>query len=34
VVNVLWVPELKRSVISVLLIENKGFDVVFQDGVD
>jgi hypothetical protein len=30
--NVLWVPELGRSVLSVLAIEKKGFDVVFQDG--
>jgi hypothetical protein len=32
VTNVLWVPELKRSVISVSVIEKKGFDVAFQDG--
>ena len=25
--NVLWVPELKRSVLLVLVIEKKGFDV-------
>ena len=30
--DVLWVPELKRSVISVSMIEKKGFDEVFQDG--
>jgi hypothetical protein len=29
---VLWVPELKRSVISISMIEKKGFDVAFQDG--
>jgi hypothetical protein len=29
--NVLWVPEL-RSVLSGLMIEKKGFDVLFQDG--
>jgi hypothetical protein len=27
--NVLWVPELKRSVISVLVIEKKGYEVLF-----
>jgi len=30
--DVLWVPELKRSVILVSMIEKKGFDVAFQDG--
>ena len=30
--NVLWVPELKRSMISVSMIEKKVFDVAFQDG--
>lgn len=30
--NVLWVPELKRSVLLVSAIEKKGFDIVFQDG--
>jgi hypothetical protein len=30
--NVIWVPELKRSVLSVSTIEKKGFDVAFQDG--
>jgi hypothetical protein len=30
--DVLLMPELKRSVISVSMIENKGFDVAFQDG--
>jgi hypothetical protein len=30
--DVLWVPKLKRSVISVSIIEKKGFDVAFQDG--
>jgi hypothetical protein len=29
---VLWVPKLKRSVISVSMIEKNGFDVAFQDG--
>jgi hypothetical protein len=28
---VLWVLELKMSVISVLVIEKKGFDMAFQD---
>jgi hypothetical protein len=32
VMNVLWVPELRRSVLSVSTIEKKGFDVLFQDG--
>jgi hypothetical protein len=32
VTDVLWVPELKRSVLSVSMIEKKGFDVAFQDG--
>jgi hypothetical protein len=30
--DVLWVPECKRSVISVAMIEKKGFDVAFQNG--
>ena len=30
--NVLWVPELRRSVLLVSAIENKGFDIVFQGG--
>jgi hypothetical protein len=29
VMNVLWVPELRRSVLSVSMIEKKGFDIVF-----
>jgi hypothetical protein len=32
VMNVLWVPELNRSLISVSMIEKKVFDVAFQDG--
>jgi hypothetical protein len=28
----LWVPELKRSVLSVSMIKKKGFEVLFQDG--
>jgi hypothetical protein len=32
VTNVLWVPELKRRVISVSVIEKKGFDIAFQNG--
>jgi hypothetical protein len=32
VINVLWVPELRRSVLSVSTIEKKGFDIMFQDG--
>jgi hypothetical protein len=32
VMDVLWVPELRRSVLSVSTIEKKGFDVLFQDG--
>jgi hypothetical protein len=32
VMNVLWVLELKRSVISISVIEKKGFDVEFEDG--
>jgi hypothetical protein len=32
VTNVLWVPELRISVLSVSTIEKKGFDIVFQDG--
>jgi hypothetical protein len=32
VTNVLRVPKLKRRVLSVLMIEKKGFDAVFQDG--
>jgi hypothetical protein len=31
VTNVLWVPELMRSVLSVSAIEKKGFDILFQD---
>jgi hypothetical protein len=30
--NVLWVPELRRSVLSVSEIERKGYHVLFQDG--
>ena len=30
--NVLWVLELKRSVLSISLIENKGLYIIFQDG--
>ena len=30
--DVLWVSELKRSVILVSIIEKKEFDIVFQDG--
>jgi hypothetical protein len=30
--NVLWVPELRRSVLSVSTIEKKGYDILFQDG--
>jgi hypothetical protein len=32
VMDVLWVPKLRRSVLSVSTIEKKGFDVAFQDG--
>jgi hypothetical protein len=32
VTNVIWVPELKRSVLSVSTIEKKGFEVLFRDG--
>jgi hypothetical protein len=32
VTNVLWVPKCRRSVLLVLAIEKKGFDVMFQDG--
>jgi hypothetical protein len=32
VTNVLWVPELKRSVLSVSVIEEKGCVVLFWDG--
>jgi hypothetical protein len=32
VMDVLWVPELRRSVLSVSMIEKKGFDIAFQDG--
>jgi hypothetical protein len=32
VMNVLWVPERRISVLSVSTIEKKGFDVVFQHG--
>jgi hypothetical protein len=30
--NVLWVPELRRSVLSVLEIEKKGYHLLFRDG--
>jgi hypothetical protein len=30
--NVLWVPELRRSVLSVSTIEEKGYDVLFWGG--
>jgi hypothetical protein len=32
VMNVLWVPELGRSVLSISTIEKKGFGILFQDG--
>jgi hypothetical protein len=32
VMNVLWVPKLRRSVLLVSTIEDKGFDILFQDG--
>jgi hypothetical protein len=32
VMDVLWVLKLKRSVVSILMIEKKGFDILFQDG--
>jgi hypothetical protein len=32
VTNVLWVPELRRSVLLVSVIEKKGYEVLFQDG--
>jgi hypothetical protein len=32
VMNVLWVPECKRSVLSVSMIDKKGFYILFQDG--
>ena len=32
VTNVLWVPELRRSVFSILEIEKKGYEVLFWDG--
>jgi hypothetical protein len=32
VMNALWVPELRRSVLSVSAIEKKRFDIAFQDG--
>jgi hypothetical protein len=32
VTNVLWVPKLRRSVFSVSAIEEKGYDILFQDG--
>jgi hypothetical protein len=32
VMNMLWVPELRGSVLSVSMIEKKGFDVAFLDG--
>jgi hypothetical protein len=31
VTNVLWVPKLRRSVLSILEIEKNGYDVLFQD---
>jgi hypothetical protein len=31
VMNVIWVPELKRSVLSVSAIDKKGYDILFQD---
>jgi hypothetical protein len=32
VTNVLWVPELRRSVLLVSTIEKKGYEVLFRDG--
>jgi hypothetical protein len=32
VMNVLWVPKLKRNVIPFLVVEKKGFGIAFQDG--
>jgi hypothetical protein len=32
VTNVLWVPKRRRSVLSVSIIEKKGYVVLFQDG--
>jgi len=32
VLKVLWVPELRRSVLSVSKIEKKGYHILFQDG--
>jgi len=32
VTNVLWVPELRRSVFSISEIEKKGYEVLFWDG--
>jgi hypothetical protein len=32
VTNVLWVPELRRSVLSILAIDKNGYEVLFQDG--
>jgi hypothetical protein len=32
VINALWVPKLRRSVLSVSEIEKKGYHVLFQDG--
>jgi hypothetical protein len=32
VTNFLWVPEFKRRVIPISVIEKKGFDVAFKDG--
>jgi hypothetical protein len=32
VTNVLWVPELRRSVLLVLEIEKKGYHILFGDG--
>jgi hypothetical protein len=30
--NILWVPELRRCVLSLSEIENKGYHILFQDG--
>jgi hypothetical protein len=32
VMDMLWVPELRRSVLSFSTIEKNGFDITFQDG--
>jgi hypothetical protein len=32
VMNVLWVLELRRSLLSVSMIEKKGYEVLFRDG--